>query len=125
MVGEAYSQTRGARGCGSPSSTTRALAPSQSNRFVNKPGIRALSFFKPFARCMVGQWPESPEPLPRGLGAALGEIILRLEPPFLPKASSSLSSDPQRASGFNLKQLTEPSALIARASSSLQDREKP
>ena len=34
---EAYSQTPGGRGCGSPSHTTRALALSQSNRFVNKP----------------------------------------------------------------------------------------
>jgi hypothetical protein len=36
-MGEAYSQTPGGRGCGSPSHTTRALALSQSNRFVNKP----------------------------------------------------------------------------------------
>ena len=41
-MGEAYSQTPGGRGCGSPSHTTRALALSQSNRFVNKPATSSF-----------------------------------------------------------------------------------
>jgi hypothetical protein len=128
---KAYSQTPGGRGCGSPSHTSRALAPSQSNRFVNKPGsvlgaarptwIRSVSVFKnssnPFSMQSVWNCQKSPGPLIEDPERLPMRSICVLNCEFIEKQRSS------EAIWLNLKQLTEPQPSAV--SSPLQDREKP
>jgi hypothetical protein len=114
-------------GSASPQGRARALAPSQSYRFVSNPhglppeGRRPQNFPEKSSRpCEVGR-AETPRGSGRNPGEAAGEIISRHEPAraeFIAKQRSPA------ASWLDLKQLTEPHQLTV-ASSPLQDREKP
>jgi len=114
-------------GSASPKGRARALAPSQSYRFVNNShdqrsdGRRPQIFTgKSSCLCKVGR-AKTPQGSGRNPGEAAGEIIRHLEPAraeFLGKQRSPA------ASWLDLKQLTEPQQHNV-ASSPLQDREKP
>ena len=114
-------------GSASPKGRARALAPSQSYRFVNNShdkrsdGQRPQIFPEKSSRlCKVGR-AKTPQGSGRNPGEAAGEITRHHEPAraeFLGKQRSSA------ASWLDLKQLTEPHEHNV-ASSPLQDREKP
>ena len=114
-------------GSASPKGRARALAPSQSYRFVNNSHDLPTDGRRPqispeisSCLCRVGR-AKSPQSSGRSPGEAVGEIILCLEPAqaeFITKQRSPA------ASWLDLKQLTEPHEFIL-ASSPLQDREKP
>ena len=114
-------------GSASPKGRARALAPSQSYRFVNNShdhpsdGRRPQIFPEKSSRlCKVGRAknPRASDGRPEG---AAGEIILRLEPARTEFIAEQRSP---AASWLDLKQLTEPHKYNV-ASSPLQDREKP
>ena len=114
-------------GSASPKGRARALAPSQSYRFVNNSHDLPTDGRRPqispeisSCLCKVGR-AKSPQSSGRSPGEAVGEIILCLEPA---QAEFITEQRSPAASWLDLKQLTEPHEFIL-ASSPLQDREKP
>jgi len=114
-------------GSASPKGRARALAPSQSYRFVNNFHDLPTNGRRPqispeisSCLCKVGR-AKSPQSSGRNSGEAAGEIILCLEPA---QAEFITEQRSPAASWLDLKQLTEPHEFIL-ASSPLQDREKP
>jgi len=114
-------------GSASPKGRARALAPSQSYRFVNNFHDLPTDGRRPqispeisSCLCKVGR-AKSPQSSGRNSGEAAGEIILCLEPA---QAEFITEQRSPAASWLDLKQLTEPHEFIL-ASSPLQDREKP
>jgi len=114
-------------GSASPKGRARALAPSQSYRFVNNSHDLPTDGRRPqispeisSCLCKVGR-AKSPQSSGRNSGEAAGEIILCLE---LAQAEFITEQRSPAASWLDLKQLTEPHEFIL-ASSPLQDREKP
>jgi len=114
-------------GSASPKGRARALAPSQSYRFVNNSHDLPTDGRRPQISpeissylCRVGR-AKSPQSSGRSPGEAVGEIILCLEPA---QAEFITEQRSPAASWLDLKQLTEPHEFIL-ASSPLQDREKP
>lgn len=114
-------------GSASPKGRARALAPSQSYRFVNNSHDNRFSGRRPqifpetsSCLCKVGR-AKSPQSSGRNSGEAAGEIILCLEPA---RAEFITEQRSPAASWLDLKQLTEPHEFILE-SSPLQDREKP
>ena len=114
-------------GSASPKGRARALAPSQSYRFVNNSHDLPTDGRRPqisseisSCLCKVGR-AKSPQSSGRSPGEAVGEIIPCLE---LAQAEFITKQRSPAASWLDLKQLTEPHEFIL-ASSPLQDREKP
>ena len=114
-------------GSASPKGRARALAPSQSYRFVNNSHDLPTAGRRPqispeisSCLCKVGR-AKSPQSSGRSPGEAVGEIIPCLE---LAQAEFITKQRSPAASWLDLKQLTEPHEFIL-ASSPLQDREKP